>query len=260
MAKKTKFKKSYKKKIKKPFYKKKFFWFSQLFLFITLFIGCFILFFDFWSIDEIEFTKPGSLLEREITSLVEEKMNKKIIFFKSSSIFLFNTQKESSEILNIFPEIKKVEIIKKLPNTIKIDITKRIPIAFWCKDLISDCFLIDEEGFIFLDKNNTNHGLVKILKETNNNYNSGNVISKEKINFLYTIFSQSENLKIIILEISDNNVFAKTDKGLVLKFSFKENLKKQVKKLNIFINSITDKELKGIEYIDFRFGDKVYSK
>src|SRR3989344_7311422 len=86
-------------KIKKSFFRSRFFWPGVSALFLSGILFYLIVFFPPFQIKEIKITGNAAVLEESILEKIEDKINMKIINFFSRSIFLVNLREIEKNIL-----------------------------------------------------------------------------------------------------------------------------------------------------------------
>ncbi len=242
------------RRLRKPIYKKGIFW---LLIFLPFIFGVFVWFLFFSNFFMIEKISISGIKEKEkIENLIIE--NSKNNFLKRKNIFLFNSKKIESQILNHFPEIKSVEILKKFPDEILVKLKKRAPLFLFCN---KTCCLIDEEGVCFKESKNEN--FLKIELEGKEELTIGeSIISKEEIEKILKIKKELENLKISCEKviISQEKTDFLTKDGWKLIFSFEKDVEFQLKKLKIAWENLEKEKKEILEYLDLRFENFVVPK
>jgi len=273
-----KFRKPYRIKRKKSIIRNRFFWLFILVLIIFGGIFYLICFHSFFQIKEIKIsgnqkvsideaslhlpprsTSWGSLTE-DLENLLREKVNQKILFFNSKSIFLANFSEIKKEILKNFPQVEETNLKRKFPNIIFVQIKERKPVAVF--NQTDKNFFIDKEGIIFERISEVDLKMLKIknLILTADLELGEKAIEKEKLFQILEIESKlREDLKILSQEISivsEERLNIKTSEGWQIYFSFKENLDWQLTKLRAVLEEkILQERRKDLEYIDVRFGN-----
>ena len=173
------------KKIK-PIYRNRFFWLGILILIFFSSIFYFLFFAEFFQIKKINIAGLEQVSEEQLNLLVIEKLENKILFFSSGTIFWVNLNKIKEAILEKFPQIDKIEISRNFPNNLDVLVTERKGLATFCHE--EKCFILDKEGIVFDPIRNDisneareNQLLIKIIdKSETEPYNLGKrVIEKE---------------------------------------------------------------------------------
>jgi len=120
----------------------RFFWLSCLILIILGVIFYFVVFSSLFQIEKIRVTGNKKASTENLESIINNRINKKIIFLNSKSIFLANLQEISEEILEKFPQIAKVDLKRDFPDIVTVKIEEKEAIGDWCQN--SNYFYIDK--------------------------------------------------------------------------------------------------------------------
>lgn len=260
----------------------------KIFIFILIFlilITCFffLLRWNRFKISDVEI-KGNELLEE---SVLKEKVNiiiqgHYIYFIPKDNIFLYPERKIKQNLSNEYKRIKDIIFDINKDNKLVINIVEFKGKYLWCGENIKDiekreCYFMDENGYVF-DKSAFFTGDVYFKFFGPLEKNNGNILSS---NYLPKYFSDivtfSENLRKIGISISYLNVKENFDGEFVIEgddtslenskiiFKINDNLKKVIENLEASINtepllSSFKNEFKNLEYIDLRFGNKVFYK
>jgi len=261
MKKYKQYRKPYRVKKKRPIYKNRFFWLGILFLIFVSSVFYFLFFFNFFQVKNINIEGVNKVPTDSVRFLAESKLENKILFFSTKSIFLINSGDIKGNILSDFPQISKVEVRRKLPDIIDIKISERVGQAAWCRD--EKCFSLDNEGVIFEEIFDIASNTVKIRGGAGDKPDlklGDKITDKEKLNQIFYLESKlKDRLKISLVEIyiiSDERLNVKTTEGWDIYFNSKEDLNWQMDKLS----AVLDKEIplekrEKLEYVELRFGN-----
>lgn len=238
----------------------RFFWLGILIFVILFSIFYFLFFSQTFQIEKIIVTGEEKVAKEDLKLLVEKKLESKILFFKTKSIFLVNLNEIKKDILNNFPQVAEVEIGRGLPDALNIIVVERFGLTIWCQT--EQCFLVDNEGVIFEEIFDVdleafqikNLALVSELKL------GDKVIEKEKLNQVLDIESKlRDNLKIplaAVTIVSEKRLNIKTLEGWEIYFNSQEDMEWQLTKLRAVLEEeILPENRKNLEYIDLRFGN-----
>lgn len=231
-------------------------------LFLFLFIGFVYLFVlhPLFQVDNIILEDVKEVDESLIANIVEKNINKELPLFTSRSVFLVSGNKIRENILNDVSIIKNVSIKKVFPAEIKIETEKRIPFAIWCKaERKEDCYYLDRSGVIFQKIDGFRKGFLVIL--IRKNFTKGDtVIDKDQLEKITLIDERlsKEDIKASYFQIkAGEKIEVYTNYKWKIYFSL-NNIEKELENLKIAIDEIERGEL--LEYIDLRFGDRIYYK
>ena len=285
------YKKPYRIKRKKSIFKNRFFWISILILMIVGGLFYFFVFSDFFQVKKIIITGEEKTSTNELKSLIEKKLENKIFFTPTKSIFLVDLKEIKKEISNSFPQIAEIEIKKGLTDSISIVVIERIGLVNFCQQ--EKCFLLDNEGVIFEEAlMETNLTKITDNRKTEPLILGKKVIEKDIILKILNIeFKLKDDLKISLKELtivseerlnvktSDIRALAKSEDersssttralaksederssstGWEIYFNLKGDLNWQILKLKAVLENRIPPEKRGnINYIDLRF-ERVY--
>lgn len=235
---------------------------SSIVLF-CFFIG-YILYGNYLKINNIIIEGNKDVTISDINWFIDQELNKSI--FIPYDNYLFVDQSLADLIKNKF-YFKEVELKKTFPNTLNITIMEKVPIVIL---MVGDKkYLLDGDGTMIglVDQSKADEfsSLIKIADESNQVTiddliaTNTTLVSNNEMLFVYKIlnFTEKNNLKINLYKKKEFNEFvAELDSGVKIVLDTTENLEKQMDKLATVILNIG--EIK--EYIDVRFGDKVFYK
>jgi len=258
MVKYKSYRKPHRVKRKKSILKSRFFWLTIL---ILVFLGLFFyfLFFSpFFQVKNIFISGAEKISSGEIKNFVQNKLEKKILFLRTKSIFLININEIEKEVFNNFPPAAEIKIERKFPNTLNIILREKAPLANFCQQ--ERCFLLDKEGIIF-EESEAEENLIKIFdgqKEKMPKLGE-QMIGRDYLEKIFKIqkFFQEE-LKIEIEEFVffEQRLNLKTKEGWEIYFDPREDINWQLTKLNLVLKEkIPPEKRKDLEYIELRFGD-----
>ena len=246
------------KKNRKPFYKRKFFWFS--FLGVVLFLGLiyFFLFSPIFEIKQIKAQGCDFLDCSQLEKIVESQ--RRILFFTTNNIFLFNRKEAEAKLAKSFLPIKEVVIKRKLPNKLLLEVVERKPKAQVCFE--DSCFMIDKTGFAFRKSEDASE-LLSICVDRDISLGS-NLLSTEILNIILEI-EQNLNDKTILKTkcyyiLEDKIKVTLKDYNFSLYFSKEKDVALQVSDLELLLkNKFPEEQFGDLDYIDLRF-DKIFLK
>jgi len=271
------YRKPYRVKRKKSIFKNRFLWLTLLLLILIVSIPYFLIFSSFFQIEKIIVSGNEKILKENIQDLVKGKLEKKLPFSFSKSIFLVNLNEIKVIISDYSPQVAEVEISRDFPDALNITLKERVDLAVFCQDynfttitnnntttseMISEkCFLLDKEGIVFEE---TSKDYLILLKIKNPNLKDElklgeRVVEKELFSKILDLFSELENLKIPIKEIlivGEDRVNVKTLEGWEIYFNPQKDSNWQLTKLkSVLKEEIPIERRKDLEYIELRFGN-----
>ncbi len=258
--KKKSLRKKHSRKRKKPLFENNII--SGFFLLFSLFFVFFYFFYinSLFQIEEIEIKSFENVNEDALENFIERKTEKRFLLFNRKSIVFFSSEKTKKSILETASVIKDISIKKIFPAKLEVVLIERVPFAVWCVKFERDfCFHIDKEGVVFQKTENLDsHSLVIMNKD---HFSLGDkVIDEYLLEDIYYLKSKlSEiDIKVKYFDISTKNtieVFTEDDLKILL---FPNKVEEQTENLRVILNKINQEEI--VDYIDLRFGDRIYYK
>lgn len=219
-----------------------------------------------FAINNIQINGLGRLPESAISQRLWDQTNKKSVWpFKQKNLLLFKTKDAESDLMANF-NFSKIKINKKFFNSLSVDIEER-PYAFiWQEQGIS--YYSDSKGYIIKDSVVNPDDLKKfpvIVNETPNTLieNDYLKIDASYLTFIFGIKTITEKNPELLVDrylISQelNTVKVVFQNGLLAYFSIKDDVTKQIEKLLIVKKEKIKDNLSKVNYVDLRYGDKVY--
>lgn len=247
---------------------KKLGWLSYLILFVLL-IFLFIYFFlasPLFNIRKINISGLGRLPENDISEKIWQQSEKtKFWPFAQSNIFLFDREEAKKELINNF-NFSKVEIDKKLFHTISVMIEER-PYAFIWQEA-GKSYYNDSKGYIIKGDEVKAEDLLRfpvILNQSGRELATGDYleIDYSYLSFIFTLKAEVEKnpsllIDKFIIDQEFKTVKVKFKDGLLAFFNTKEDAAQQLEKMLIVKNEKIKDNLGTINYLDLRYGDKVF--
>lgn len=251
-----------KRKVKKSFY-------------ITFVLFLFIIFINY-----ILFYSP--LFKIKAVEINGEDIDKDNIasFFINKNIILLDTKSIKNKLYGLMP-LDLLTINRKFPNTVAVDIKKIDPDIIWVTQ--NKGYLVNSRGNIYSSINGNdvekyniqNYNILRhkyvyndipIIYDKNNLPIPSNnkILEYDNITFIKKIFENIDQVidtNIIYYEISLDNYTLKITAADSLKilFSLQDNPDDQLHRLSLVYQN-KDTVGKILDYIDLRYGDKVFYK
>jgi len=253
-----KYRKPYRIKKKKSLFKSRLFWLTILVLIIFGGIFYLVCFSSIFQIKDIKISGNQKIQTQDIENLIKEKINQKLLFFPTKSIFLIKSNEIVESLLEKFLKIDKVNLKRKLPATIIVEIQERLPLGVWCQG--ENCFYIDKEGIIFEENPPKVEFIIKSEESIAQGFLGEKVIEKVLLESIFEIQRKLKgSLKINIEEIiilEKEKINAKTSEGWEIYFNPTGDINWQLTKLSLVLEKeIPPERRKDLEYIDLRFGN-----
>lgn len=274
--------KSYRKprryKHKKSVFKSKFFWLAVFILIILGTLFYLAVFYEKFQIKEIKISGNEKINPEEIRKIAEEQIVKKILFFSSKSIFLMKSDELAKTLLDVFPGIAEVKTKRNLPDALTINIKEREAVGVWAENvLVNDSgaqsqkyFLIDKEGIILEEVAEPGDFLVIKSQDPKGPVLGKEIIAKKYIEMILDIEKQLKEKTNITAKdfiIASDKITATVFEGWQIYFDSNgsasspqdNNIPEQISNLTLTLQEKIPLEKRSeLEYIDLRFGNRVY--
>lgn len=269
--------------------------FSNCFL-IFIIMGWFIfLFFSpYFRIENINFGDTDRDLEKKIKLLLNAEFEKKkLIIFNNQNYFVFNSNSLKDQLGAIFL-LNELRIEKKFPNTLFIKAKEKSDVlviidnenAFFVDrhglvvDMVPEnfkTFIIDTEqkATTTTDFITINPAKIELADEITRKmpvvyagnidkvYIRDKVFDEKFINLLLDIHHNLLNklgVSLKIFKIEENKIRVETRDGWEIYFLKDDTINTQLENLKIILLEKIGNSRNLLEYIDLRFGDKIYYK
>ena len=238
-----------------------------------------------FNVSRIEVT-GAKLFPPELIKTFEESelYDGSFAYISHSSIFFFHRERMEQDLVANFPRIKSARISRSssFSPVMYVDISERQPFAKWCgaapvdqfaSTSVSDaltCYQMDDTGYVFawFDATSTPHSAFAEPYEFTGD------ISREPIGStfipgrllglleLLATLKQQVNVHPVSVKIESAQDFAVTfAQGYSLKASFGVESGTLARNLKLVLNSESlSAKQDQLEYVDLRFGNKVYFK
>jgi len=231
------------------------------FLLLTQAIGQASLF----KIKEISLENNKDISLAEIEETVNPFLDsQRLLFFKNSNYFLINKE-YLRNFLSTEYNLESIEIKKVFPNKLKIMVQERISSFIWQKN--NNLYLLTSQGVLNRKISDLNEDydnypiLVDFRAEKAQEEQIFTDLELNYINTMYLLWNEiiDEKIKIKKMYIEDKKDFKieiNLDYNII--FNKEKDIKEQLNNLNkVLAENIIGED---INYIDLRFGDKVYFK
>jgi len=239
-----------------------------LFIFLFVILGISIWFFQtkYLQVSEVQVFGTNEINPELIKAKTAEISSGNIFFILPKNQILLYPRKQIESVLrNDFKEASNVSVKLVGINKIAINIQERSPFARYC---IDSCFFIDESGFVYKDATldsmatSSVDNLITFHDVRFDSASSSSPIGtypldggkfKSLENFARNISSLNLGIKEVVIGLN-NDVSILTNEGKVI-VSITNPLDQQFDLLKIALSQI-----KKFDYIDVRFGNKIFYK
>lgn len=235
-------------------------------------------------IENIEVSGNATVSKDEIIGLIKSETTAKyFLLFSKNSIFLYPKKSIAAKLMDNFKKIEKAEIKSKGWNTLVVTVVERKPNSIWCfskpenggaqkNENSSKCYFLDGEGVIFSEAPDFSgnsflryYGLLDDIEQPIGKIYLPNGKFKEASRFVSSLKTLGITVAGVRAESeSDYEMYLKN--GIKIIFDDKQPFDKTLENIQSILNEVDlkrDYSLSNppkINYVDLRFGNKVYLK
>jgi cell division septal protein FtsQ len=226
----------------------------------------------FWSqwlaIRNLEVSQGSFISSDAIKQTVNDYLSEKSFFVpRSHSIFLIDSQKIRTLLVERFPVLKNITVKKKYLHGLIIRADYREAIGIWCFKKQDSCFYFDHEGVAFDNATESSGTLFLMVKDYTGFLEALGrpVASPERLAWIRELQKEMTKTKVgLASAIIPEELFrvnVKTTEGWEIYLSTNELLSPQIKALTIFLaNKISLEQRSQLQYIDVRIPQRIYYK
>ncbi len=190
-------------------------------------------------------------------------------YFSRRNIFMYPKEVREAGVVTSFPRVKSARLSRDgiVSRDLLVAIEERMPYALWCRSE-EDCYALDDTGFIFTASATSTHGEYESAYIFTGGVDGGPIGARfipgqmPSILALLRVLQQETNLipsRVDILADQDFNVTL--EQGFFVKASFGQEPETLARNLDLVLSSEALRDrIADIEYIDLRFGNRVYYK
>jgi hypothetical protein len=233
------------------------------------------LFFNaYFSIDNVIVKGAELIDEHKIYSIIDKQLqNKRLFVFAQKNIFAFSKRQVKNEFLKNF-NVADLRVNKDLPRTLTVSFAEKTPSAVWSENdqyyyidadftvlAEVEALSLDAQQFIVLKNENSAQPLIRLSGLT----------KKVSLDKTYLFFCLNLAKKTGEQGIATDSVFLINEQEKTIRihltdgpqvyFNVENDLNAQFEKLTVLLTEkFNPNDLKKLDYIDLRFGDKIYYK
>ena len=228
----------------------------------------FLLFSNYFNIKNINIdaNESDKAPKSGITDLIwSQTANKRFLLGAQNNIFLFNISQLSKK-LNEQYNLDELKIEKKLPNTFNIILREKNYSAVWQE--ADKYYYIDNSGNVISEANplEIKRESYPLIQGRGEAKVAGKKIESqnENIDYIIKLFYDIKNteklftVESFIVDDDVNTVKMAISQGPKIYFNTEEDTAKQINKLYVLIKEKLKDDFLKKEYIDLRYGDRVY--
>jgi hypothetical protein len=257
------YKKPYRAKKKRPLLAKASFWRSIGVTAAaggTVWVVCFC---PALEVKEVSVEGAQKINSQDCAQLIEEEINKKIAFFDSKSILLFNLEQTKKEILAKFPQVQDIKIVRQFPSRISASVEERRGVAV-IVDGSGKRYSVDMQGIAFEEASEPD-GVIEITDSHAAAIEAGSpAISKDLLSEILRMKGSIDGggeVSVVNASIATpERINLLTSEGWYIYFNPLKDIEGQLVKLEaILADESFNVRRANLEYLDIRF-TRVYIK
>jgi len=227
----------------------------------------------------------GDIVRNHIMSLLSGNYAS---VFPKSSMLLVDTKLVVNYLTEGFPRIANVSVEKKYPDTLTILIVERELWGIFCSKVViasntnqdqysntdeeeiagnTRCVYIDKTGFAYEEAPNTTGSLIRKVKIDDRKVAIGTYVIEpplmEDLRFLEEKIRQEIGAAVVGYELFSkipSEIRVETNEGFILYLSRDDDFDEVFRVLKIVLEEEIGERRDEVEYIDVRFGNKVFYK
>lgn len=253
---------------KKPVSKgKKYFFLIFFIIFFVIGGGVWLLRFPALQISLIRFSGLRVLREAQVRQVVSDFLSGAYAAVIPRSAFLFvDTEAISDVLLNTFPRIQSIEIQKEFPDTLVLAVRERTFWGIFC-GRGNLCAYIDEEGVAYEEAPYAVGSIIRKVKSDGESVVPGErAVSPELMERLIVLDTRAESvlgsaiIEYRLPEQAPGEIHVTTADGFQIYFNREDDFENVFRVLKTALEEEIGDRRYEIEYIDARFGNKVFYK
>jgi cell division septal protein FtsQ len=228
----------------------------------------------FLRISAVNIVGAQSVATSSIDALVRQQISGAYWYlFAKDDIFLYSKPVVVSALEAHYPMLKQIDVHAQDFHTIVVSVIERQPVALWCGDASStNCFDMDEDGIVYASASDlgnipTPSGSVTYLGALSGTRLPQQYLTSDQFHSLFALvsaLSQKVGSSSVMSVAVDENHDAEAHfaNGFLLKFALADASGDIFDRFALALRSDPFKthQLTDFQYLDLRFGDKLYYK
>lgn len=221
---------------------------------------------SFMRVEQVVVRGAKTIASEKIEALVrEELVGSYAYLFARSNVFMYPRKAIIKKVLSSSPVIKHVEVVAEDLHTLTVVVLERSPKALWCSGV---CYFMDEDGVVYEQAPEFSAPVYIAyegkgqLGELPRQYLS--IEEFRALSALVDALAQTQpDTPIRRVEVDEHDdVFVHFEGDFVLIFSLGDKGGDIFERFGLARSAepVRNKKLSDLEYLDLRFGDKLYYK
>jgi len=186
------------------------------------------------------------------------------------TIFTYDKAAIIADVLYKYPRLEEVELNAGNIDTLELAVTERSAVAQWCEEPKTSqnfCYLLDEDGFVFESTDSQQDGLVVYKGDL-----AGEILRQT---FLHGDFARVQGfvgklkaeigMDVKTVALLEDELEVQSEQYPLLKVKLRDSLERVLSYVQVTLDSQEYKDFvsendANVNYIDLRFGNRVYYK
>lgn len=218
-------------------------------------------YYEKWRVAEIAVVGNNMISREAITGFVRSFIDQKVfIVFPGDNILLVRKDRLTAGLAQAFPRFKEIIVSREGLNKLSIGVVEREAWGSYCLEQI--CYLIDKDGIIFAPSPAFEGNLFMRITDQR----GGGVRMGAKVNANISFYDIKNKFEAVagsvaeIVLISNNEWRVVMVGGWQAIVNEETDLAAAIKNLRVTLAELGQVKLKNLEYIDLRFGKKIFYK
>ena len=221
-----------------------------------------------WQIADIVLSGFERVSSTDVEAKIQEDLRGSFaIVLPRSSYFLFDSAASEEKILKDFPRLESVQIRKEFPSKISVVAKEREFWAIYCAGESGRCGYSDRTGFVYEEAPvSTGSLILTVFRDTGGVQIPSQSLERALVE-KFILFSEllknetGEEVESFILSGGlDDEFRARVRSGFFLYVKRDDDFAGVVKTLKIFLEKEIGEKKRSLEYVDLRFGNKIFYK
>ncbi len=221
-----------------------------------------------WQITEISFSGFERVVSADVEAKIQEDLRgSRALVLPRSSYFLFDSAASEEKILKDFPRLESVQIRKEFPSKISVAAREREFWAIYCAGESARCGYMDRTGFLYEEAPvSTGSLILTVFRDTGVVEIPSQPLEQalvEKFILFSELLSSETGEEVESFIVSgglDDEFQARVRSGFFLYIKRDDDFTSVVKTFKIFLEKEIGEKKRSLEYVDLRFGNKIFYK
>lgn len=219
----------------------------------------------FLQIREVAVSGAATLATSTLEAHVRQELAGRYAYaFSKKNIFLYPKRDIAQSLLETFPELHAADVHAANFHTISAEVVEREPKALWCE--AQTCYLMDQSGVVYAPAPSSD-GFVAYHGQAEGERLPRQYLGDKRFESLFVLIdalSQKPSLGVVesVYVDAQEDAQAVFSNGFVLKFALTDAGGDVFERFTLALGAepFAGRSLGEFEYLDLRFGDKLYYK